>query len=747
MVRAVTDIADSPALIPAVRIVLGPEAVRRLAAVGSLWAAVDLFHPAVADGTVGWDDAVAEALPGLAEAADDPSFIGAVGRLLACLGDPATGVVEERDVPPGLPLVPIPGSDPAAVRLEWPRPGVAVLSAPQLRPLEGTGHLLPALDRLLAESAEASGLVLDLRGAGMHLAHLLQHRIGRLLTEPVPLPAVQRRCRVTIDVDPLGVQPAGAVTLVDEAVTLPAERAPGQQAPRLACVVDGWSTAGRLVEGLRRCGAAVVLEGSLAPATGHREVLPLAGGAAVALSFGQFVHPCGIADFAPDAALAAGGVATAVEFAAGERRAQESLPRQWCVPRRTSQVPDTDGPLPPWPQRAVGLFRLWSVIQHLYPYLDGIAEEWGGLLESVLPAVVGARTAADYHLAVAGALTRLRDTHGGASSGPLDEILGTAWPDVAVAPIEGHPTVVHAGPSADGLAVGDLLVAVDGQPVAVRSRWLAAHLPASTGHALARRVGDRLLAGQPDTTAVLTVCGTDGAKRTVEVPRLPRLPATVPRRPDIDLVEPGIGCLDLGQLEVGRVGEAMRMARQVDALVVDLRGYPHATAAALAAELADLPVRAARVAMREVRFPAGSLTRSGESQETWTYHDQMVQPARKGHGYRGSLVVVIDAGCISQGEHTALFLAAAARKAVFVGEPTNGANGNVADLLLPGGIRALFTGTGVTHPDGRALQRCGIRPDVPAQRTLAGVRAGRDELFEAALDVARRLATAASRLS
>ncbi len=39
----------------------------------------------------------------------------------------------------------------------------------------------------------------------------------------------------------------------------------------------------------------------------------------------------------------------------------------------------------------------------------------------------------------------------------------------------------------------------------------------------------------------------------------------------------------------------------------------------------------------------------------------------------------------------------------------------------------------VRHADGRQLQRVGLRPDVPVQPTIAGVRAGRDEVLDAAL--------------
>jgi hypothetical protein len=45
----------------------------------------------------------------------------------------------------------------------------------------------------------------------------------------------------------------------------------------------------------------------------------------------------------------------------------------------------------------------------------------------------------------------------------------------------------------------------------------------------------------------------------------------------------------------------------------------------------------------------------------------------------------------------------------------------------------MFTGIGVFYPDKRPTQRIGIVPDVTVSPTIAGIRAGRDEVLEAAV--------------
>jgi C-terminal processing protease CtpA/Prc len=100
--------------------------------------------------------------------------------------------------------------------------------------------------------------------------------------------------------------------------------------------------------------------------------------------------------------------------------------------------------------------------------------------------------------------------------------------------------------------------------------------------------------------------------------------------------------------------------------------------------------------------------------------------------YRGKTVTLIDERAISQAEHTGLFLEAACGT-TFIGSPTAGANGDVTNFALPGGLVFVFTGHDVRHADGRQLQRIGLVPHVKVRPTLKGIRQGKDEVLERAL--------------
>jgi hypothetical protein len=47
-----------------------------------------------------------------------------------------------------------------------------------------------------------------------------------------------------------------------------------------------------------------------------------------------------------------------------------------------------------------------------------------------------------------------------------------------------------------------------------------------------------------------------------------------------------------------------------------------------------------------------------------------------------------------------------------------------------------FTGQAVRHVDGRQLQQVGIQPTIVAEPTIAGIRAGKDEVLDRAIQFA-----------
>lgn len=235
------------------------------------------------------------------------------------------------------------------------------------------------------------------------------------------------------------------------------------------------------------------------------------------------------------------------------------------------------------------------------------------------------------------------------------------------------------------------------------------------------------LGGPEGSTARLEVVGADGRSRQVDAPRTADewQPAAA-TGPAWKRLRPRIGYADLTRLQRDQVDPMLEELRDTDALVLDMRGYPNGTAWPLAARL---NARGAKNGALFRRREVSAL--DSEEGESGFFFAQPL-PESRSWTYRGKVVMLIDERAISQAEHTALFMEQAAG-ATFIGSSTAGANGDVTNFPLPGGIWVSFTGHDVRHADGRQLQRVGIVPDVPVTPTLRGLREGRDEVLERAL--------------
>ncbi|MGH7461095.1 MAG: S41 family peptidase, partial [Longimicrobiales bacterium] len=156
-------------------------------------------------------------------------------------------------------------------------------------------------------------------------------------------------------------------------------------------------------------------------------------------------------------------------------------------------------------------------------------------------------------------------------------------------------------------------------------------------------------------------------------------------------------------------------------LVIDIRNYPREFM------VFDLGQHLVAKETQFARFTAGDLTNPGAFRFT-----PPISLRPKAPHFGGTVVILVDETSLSQSEYTAMAFRAAP-KALVVGSTTAGADGNVSPVFLPGGLRTGISGIGVFYPDRKPTQRIGIVPDLVVRPTIAGTRAGRDEVLEAAV--------------
>lgn len=381
--------------------------------------------------------------------------------------------------------------------------------------------------------------------------------------------------------------------------------------------------------------------------------------------------------------------------------------------------------------RLLALFRFWNMVEYWFPYRDVIGGDWDAVLREFVPRLLAARTRDEYGSELMALIARVHDTHANLwSSIHLRPPRGKAQAPVTVRFVEGRAMVTgwsnpRLGPAC-GLEVGDVIEAVDGVPVReLVERWRPL-VAASNEPTRLRDIGGGLLRGDvgPATLAV----ERGGRGMTLEVTRVPvdsldrfvgwahDHPGPAFRRLSDD-----VAYLRLGPAKRDSVSSYFERAKGARLLVLDHRNYP-----------SDFPIfaiggRLVPDTTAFVKFTAGDPANPGSFD--WTPPLRLAPIAPR---FEGRVAILVDEATQSSAEYHSLAFRAAPG-AIVVGSTTAGADGNVSTIHLPGGERTLFSGIGVFWPDGRPTQRVGIVPDLVATPTIAGLKAGRDEVLEAAV--------------
>ncbi|NVO30635.1 S41 family peptidase [Hymenobacter lapidiphilus] len=396
-----------------------------------------------------------------------------------------------------------------------------------------------------------------------------------------------------------------------------------------------------------------------------------------------------------------------------------------------AQVP---GRLPDDGLRVLALYRYWNMIAYFFPYRYAIGEDWQRVLPEFLPRFVAARTPEQYRLTALALIGRINDTHANISN---DSVLTAYWgayfAPAQVRFVEDQAVVTgyfdpQLGP-ATGLLRGDVVESVDGRPVKDLIAERRPLTPASNEPTRLRNIARDLLRGP--TEQVRLVVRRNGRQVPLTISRYPSNKLNLaynngtldPAASAWRKLPGNIGYLSLGTIQSKDLPAIMEEAQGTKGLIIDIRNYPSdfvvfSLTKYLLSKPADFVRFSAPLATYPGLFLSSSLLQVGSG---------------KGAAYPGKVVILVNELSQSQSEYTAMALRAVPGATV-VGSTTAGADGNVSAIVLPGNINTRISGLGIYYPDGRETQRVGIVPDIEVKPTIQGIKEGRDEVLERAVE-------------
>ena len=698
-------------------------------ALARLWSEARATHPALADGAIDWDRALVSALPQLQGKDDEASLRGAATAMMAPLHDGAL-----RIGVPSQEFVRWPADGPV---LEWLPGDTALLHLHPGMRIDAAPFVLPA---------RARRVILDLRPIAevpsMPSPVMLHAVLARLIGHPLLPPA--RRYRFSTGPRPQDPQDWEGITPgFMQMETQRLQPSAGARAlPMVAIVNDTQPVPGALLA-LQRAGRARIVaeEGAWRSRTGPLQTLWLAEGLPVEFSAGQLVWPDGsVALWHADRTLPedrATGEGSAPVTAALALLAHQEHPARKVAPVvqaaiypvRQDDAAYRDMRFPQREWRMLAAIKLWATMDQYFPARRLMDTSWEEALRVCLRRMEEVRDAREYGLALQAMAVHLDDSHVGTASRALGWNERTHGLGVQLARIDGQ--IVVAGVTDPALErtgllhAGDEIISIDGEDVAVRLARLRTMTAASSDAGHWRKAMYEMSIVPAGIKVQLLLAGGDGVRRSVTLEPTPLGDARPLRHawPAVR-VEQGIAYVDLDRLPPEDVDAMFDTIRDSRALILDMRGYPHATGRAIARRLNVNHAAFFSTSYQQLAMPL----EAGHGAQL-AYVDRLF-PAR-GPLYRGKVVMLINEQTQSAAEHLALMVEAAT-PVTFIGTPSAGANGDLREVVLPGNVHVWYSGLEVRHADGRQLQRVGVQPHILVAPTLAGLRAGRDEVLERA---------------
>ncbi len=701
--------------------------VERLTHLAKLWGTVHYLHPYLAYKEIDWDGALVRAIPEVRGAKSPAEYAAAIQTMLAALGDPATHVQAVPQSPPrppaGKPLTPFRWLDAETLSV-------------YLRPDVGSGMdeaaFEAAVRSLSGELLKAKAVIVDVRGMGF--PYLAEYRLrdltGALSSRPVEEPAQRYRFHSGYR-DQLGPDSGGYYSGFEIQTAERYTPPEGAAAKRVVFLVNGNTVLPPVAMALQAAGdGAIVSAGNMGEGA-HLRAVDLGEGWMALVRTSEVVPRPGWSGPHADVELPPDAGDSALEGAA-----LRLLHETWLKPPADSAAPLPDAVWRPDPSydgmteptaeyRLLAVFKLWNVFHYFFPYLH-LTGDWDAVLPEFITRMETARDGREYALVIAEMAARANDGHVTLRGNPtLDALYGRAPAPVAIRWIEDSWVVTEVGEPAkrSGVEVGDVILTLDGEPVAKRDATLRRYFAASTEAGMRRKVADRLLSGEVGTELVLTVRGRGDRIREIRLKR--RVWTPVPKGETVRVLPGNLGYADLTRLTIPEVEGTFERLKGTRAIVLDMRGYPNGTAWPITPYLNTRGVTAGPLI--RCRLLSGLDQGEGASLEFTQPLTEAPVPR-----YTGRTVMLIDERTVSQAEHSGLFFEVA-NGTKFIGSQTAGADGDVTFFSLPGIASVRFSGHDIRHPDGRQLQRIGLVPDVLVAPTIQGIREGRDEVLDRAV--------------
>ncbi len=401
-------------------------------------------------------------------------------------------------------------------------------------------------------------------------------------------------------------------------------------------------------------------------------------------------------------------------------------------PEFKNENPYTSMPYPDAGFRLLALYKYWNMIEYFFPYKHLTEKDWASVLPEYLPGIISAKDELAYELVMLRLIAEVGDSHANLWGGgdKISAYRGDYYAPFRVTFVENklvvtdiyNPELIPAA----SIRIGDVITHINGQDIRRIADSLRPYYPASNEAARLRDIAFNLLRSGEKSIQISYRSEGKALDKTISL--YPQNDLKMYGWYKVDttqkcyrLLNEKTGYITLASIRENDIDSIKKELAHTDGIIIDIRNYP--------STFVPFSLGAFFVSHNApfVRFTRANLDNPGE----FDYGTALEIPKGR-QTYKGKVIVLVNEYSQSQAEYTAMAFRAGANTTI-IGSTTAGADGNVSYISLPGNLRTMISGIGVYYPDGTETQRKGIIPDITIRPTIAGIRAGKDEVLEKAI--------------
>jgi C-terminal processing protease CtpA/Prc len=683
---------------------------------GKLWNLVRYVHPHLSGDSTAWDAALVEAIPKIEASHSDEEMALPLDAMLKTLNDPSTRIVHGMS-----------GKSPSTQALDT---DTMVIRA-------GDGDL-----------SESFGTSLLLRSGLTHPKTIIWDLRGSRMLPGQPRPTVPQLAesglgfayRQHTGYPGEGSPGAGYYSALQ--IVEPQRNAPNRAAGSVKQIYlidkDSAVPPQAILEQFANRTAIISEDPPRTGQAGFTELVPVYGSITAEVRVAEYRYPDGTTEFAPNRVVLNRGAdavnAAAKSVDAGESFIPAGRPPFQIFSAGFRDVGDSE-PYPSRERRILAAIRTWGIFHYFDPDVTSMGSQWDDVFIELIPKIADAHNAAEFNQAIAAMVARTRDPLATVASDELAKFYGQAAPPFEVRFIENQPVVTQVFNSAQSCPAkpGDIILAIDGAPIAGRIAELTAHLAGPNQTVVMARVASLLLNRPAEGSIHLKVRRADGTEPDLSVSVNRRnLDYQVSHRTGdvVRLINDKLGYVDLERIATNGIDEMFAKLANTSAIIFDLRGY----ARNVVGSYSIAPHLAASERPVAAKFFKNIVGIGLEAQDHITVQQTDARvPRDTNPHYKGKTIALVDDSAVGHSEDCAMFLKAANKSVIIGSRPAGGFAGITSQFDLPGGLHVFFSGESPHWPDGRSLYPAGLQPDIVVTPTLAAIRAGKDEILDRAI--------------